>query len=251
MASSVRENWIGVDQKGLAGPTNWRIKSERPFSCAAFSHPPFFVNQSIMNNLEFNKVFAALLVAGVVAMLCGFIAKQVVHPETLAKNAVLIEAAQAAEGGSAVATGPEPILGLLAKADIAKGKAIAKACSACHNFDNPGKDGVGPHLWGVVGRAKDSVAGFAYSGELEKVGDKKWTYAELNKFLYKPKAYASGTKMTFIGVKKPEDRAALIAYLRTLNDAPLPLPTDAEISAETPAPAPAAPASTATPTPAH
>ncbi len=188
-----------------------------------------------MNNLEFNKVFAALLIAGIIAMLCGFIAKQIVHPENLSKNAVLIEVAEAAEGGAAAGpTGPEPILALLATADIERGKTVAKACAACHTFDNGGKDGVGPHLWGIVGRTKDSVSGFAYSGELEKVGDKSWTYAELNAFLYKPKAYASGTKMNFIGVKKPEDRAALIAYLRSLNTSPAALPSDAEIAAEAP-----------------
>lgn len=187
-----------------------------------------------MNNLEFNKVFAALLIAGIVAMLCGFIAKQVVHPEPLEKMAVMIEVAEASEAGPAVAAGPEPILALLATADVEKGKSVAKACTACHSLDKGGKDGVGPHLWGIVGRQKDAVAGFAYSGELEKVGGKTWTYAELNHFLYKPKAYVPGTKMNFIGVKKPADRAALIAYLRTLDDAPPALPSDADIAADAP-----------------
>lgn len=188
-----------------------------------------------MNNLELNKIFAALLIAGIIAMLCGFIAKQVVFPEHLAKHAVIIEVAEAAEAGTAAkAAGPEPILALLATADVAKGQSVAKACTACHSLDKGGKDGVGPHLWGVVGRSKDSVAGFAYSGELSKVGEKSWTYAELNHFLYKPKAYAAKTKMNFLGVKKPEDRAALIAYLRTLNDAPPALPSDADIAAEAP-----------------
>ncbi len=200
-----------------------------------------------MNNMEFNKVFAAILIAGIIAMLCGFIAKQIVHPESLAKNAVLIEAAQAAESGSgAVVATAEPILGLIGAADVARGQTVAKACAACHSFDKGGKNGVGPNLWGVIGRKKDSVAGFAYSGELEKQGGDTWTYAELNKFLWKPKAYASGTKMNYMGVKKPDDRAAVLAYLRTLADAPAPLPSDADIAAEAPAtattaPAPAAP----------
>lgn len=191
-----------------------------------------------MNNLEFNKVFAALLIAGIIAMLCGFIAKQIVHPEKLSKNAVTIEVVEAVDaGGAAAPTGPDPILGLLAGADIARGQQIAKSCAACHSFDKAGKDGVGPHLWGVVGRVKDSVAGFPYSGELEKVGDKSWTYAELNHFLYKPKAYVPGTKMNYIGVKKTEDRAALIAYLRSLNDSPVALPSADAIAAEAPKPA--------------
>lgn len=190
-----------------------------------------------MNNLEFNKIFASLLIAGIIAMLCGFIAKQIVHPESLEKNAVLIDVAVAADAGGAGAkpAGPEPILAMLASADVTKGQQVAKQCGACHSFDKGGKNMVGPNLWSVVGRKKDSVAGFAYSGALEKTGGPTWTYAELNHFLYKPKAYASGTKMNFMGVKKPEDRAAVIAYLHSLNDSPLPWPTPAEIAAEAPA----------------
>lgn len=184
-----------------------------------------------MNNLEFNKVFASLLIAGIIAMLCGFIAKQIVHPENLEKNAVMIAVAEASEGADAAkVTGPEPVLALLATADITRGQQVAKACAACHNFDKGGKNGVGPHLWGVVGRKKDSAEGFAYSGELAKAGGPYWTYAELNKFLWKPKAYASGTKMNFPGVKKPEDRAAIIAYLHSLNDAPPAWPAAADIA---------------------
>lgn len=185
-----------------------------------------------MNNLEFNKVFASLLIAGIIAMLCGFIAKQIVHPEGLEKNAVMIAVAEAADGGAAKAAGPEPVLALIGTADLARGQQVAKACAACHNFDKGGKNGVGPQLWGIVGRKKDSVEGFAYSGELEKVGSPNWTYAELNKFLWKPKAYAAGTKMNYPGIKKPEDRAAVIAYLHSLDDKPTPMPTDAEIAGE-------------------
>lgn len=185
-----------------------------------------------MNNMEFNKVFASLLIAGIIAMLCGFIAKQIVHPEPLEKNAVMIAAAEASEGDAGKVAGPDPVLALIATADIARGQTVAKACAACHTFDNPGKDGVGPHLWGVVGRNKGSVTGFAYSGELEKQGGKVWTYAELNKFLWKPKAYAPGTKMNFIGIKKAEDRAAVIAYLHTLNTSPIAPPSEADIANE-------------------
>jgi cytochrome c len=199
-----------------------------------------------MNNLEFNKIFASLLIAGIIAMLCGFIAKQIVHPEKLDKDAVTIEVAEeAGTAGTSAPKGPEPILALLAGADLARGAQVAKACAACHTFDKGGRDGVGPHLWDVMNRKKDSVAGFAYSGELAKAGDPTWTYASLNKFLWKPKAYAPGTKMNYIGVKKPEDRAALIAYLRSLSDTPAALPSEGEIAAEAAALAPPAPATPA------
>ena len=196
-----------------------------------------------MGGMEFNKIFAAILVAGIIAMLGGFVAKQLVYPHKLEQNAFNIEAAEEGAGGAAAGpVGPEPILALIAAADVAKGEKIAKACAACHTFTKGGPAGVGPNLYGVVGGPKDHMAGFAYSGALLEVGGPTWTYAELNKFLYKPKAYAKNTKMSYAGLKKPEDRAALIAYLRTQADSPKALPSAGEISAEEAELAPPAPA---------
>ncbi len=185
-----------------------------------------------MGGMEFNKIFAAVLVAGIIAMLGGFVAKQLVHPHKLEQNAYNIEAVEEVAGGAAAPAGPDPILAMLATADAAKGEKIAKACAACHTFTKGGPNGVGPNLYGVLGGPKDHAAGFAYSGALLEVGGNTWTYAELNKFLYKPKAYAKNTKMSYAGLKKPEDRAALIAWLRAQADAPKALPSDAEIAAE-------------------
>ncbi len=192
-----------------------------------------------MNNLENNKIFAAILVAGIVAMLCGFVARTLVAPEHMEQDAVSVEAAAGpVSGGGAAVAAPEPILALLATADTAKGEKVHKVCTACHSFDKGGADGVGPNLWNIVGNKKHHIAGFAYSGELIKVGNGTWTYDDLNHFLWKPKDYAPGTKMSFIGVKKPEDRAALIAWLRTLSDSPAALPSQADIDKEAAAAAP-------------
>lgn len=104
---------------------------------------------------------------------------------------------------------------MVASIDPAEGAKIAKVCMACHNFEPGGPNGIGPHLNDVLNRKKDSVAGFDYSGALEAQGGDVWTYAELNKFLWKPKKYAPGTKMNFIGLKKPEDRAAILICTRS------------------------------------
>lgn len=181
--------------------------------------------------MDFNKVFAAILVAGIVAMLGGFISKQLVHSPKLAENAFNIEAMEPVAAGGKPA-GPDPILALIAAADASRGEKIAKACAACHSFTKGGPNGVGPNLWGTVGGAKNHAAGFAYSGALQETGGTVWTYAELNKFLWKPKAYAKNTKMSYAGLKKPEDRAALLAWLRNQADSPKALPSDAEIAAE-------------------
>ena len=188
-----------------------------------------------MNNMEFNKIFAAVLLAGIIAMFSGFVANKLVHPEALEQDAVAVEGGAVATGtGPAKAPEAEPILALLADADIERGKKLTKACAACHTFDQGGANGVGPNLYGVVGNQKQAHAGFSYSGSLNEQGGNTWTYAELNKFLWKPKKYASGTKMNYIGLKKPEDRASIIAYMRTLSASPVALPSAAEISAEAP-----------------
>jgi len=184
-----------------------------------------------MGGMNFNKIFAAILVAGILAMFGGFIAKQLVHPHKLAEPAFNIDVVEVAGPGGA-APMPEPILALIAAADVAKGEKIAKACAACHTFNKGGANGVGPNLYGVLGGPKDHAAGYAYSGALKEVGGGTWTYAELNKFLWKPKAYAKGTKMAYAGLKKPDDRAALLAWLRTQADSPKALPAAGEISAE-------------------
>lgn len=199
-----------------------------------------------MNNTKFNMIFAALLCAGLIAMLSGFIADRLVVSHPAGEDAVKVEAAETvAAGGAAKVALPEPVLALIASADVERGKAVTKACAACHNFEKGGPNGVGPNLFDIVGRKKETHGGFAYSGALSAHGGDTWTYAELNKFIWKPKAYAPGTKMNYIGLKKPEDRAALLAYLRSLDGHPL--PTQAEIDAEAKELAP--PAAEAAPAP--
>ena len=140
-------------------------------------------------------------------------------------------------GGEAIAsTGPassgpvvEPVAALLASADLAKGEKVGKKCVACHTFNEGGANKVGPGLYGIVDRPMASVDGFGYSSALTAYADgKSWTYAELNGFLFKPKAHVKGTSMGFAGIKKTADRAAMIAYLRTLAGTPAPLPASPE-----------------------
>ncbi|MCF3974560.1 c-type cytochrome [Paracoccus salsus] len=104
---------------------------------------------------------------------------------------------------------------LMEAADPAAGEKGFGKCKACHKLD--GSDGVGPHLNGVVGRAVASVGGYAYSDAMvaHVAEAPDWTPEALQEFLTNPKADVPGTKMSFAGLKKPEDRADLIAYLQT------------------------------------
>lgn len=129
----------------------------------------------------------------------------------------------AAQAGGAAAG--ESIDARMAAADPKAGEVAFKkvGCTACHSVNQGGKAGVGPNLWGVVGAPHAHMAGFAYSQSLKsKPGD--WTYQALDEWLAKPAAYAPGTKMTFVGVASPKERADIIAYLRTLSTNPPPLP---------------------------
>ncbi len=164
-------------------------------------------------NMEFNKIFAAFLVAGIIAMFGGFVAKETVHPKHLEENAFKIEVADAAPvaGGAAAPTGPEPIN--VAAADIAQGEKVAKVCASCHTFDNGGADKVGPNLFNVVGGKHAHRESFAYSDAMKGKHGETWTEDALNAFLWNPKKAIPGTKMSFAGIKKPEDRAALIKWL--------------------------------------
>ncbi|MCB6179105.1 cytochrome c family protein [Rhodobacter sp. Har01] len=104
--------------------------------------------------------------------------------------------------------------------DLAAGQAAFKACKACHTADKGGKAMTGPNLWGVVGRPAASNAGFKYSDALTALAGQPWDAAALDAYLTSPKAYAKGTKMTFAGLKKPGDRANLIAWLGMQSDTP-------------------------------
>jgi cytochrome c len=183
--------------------------------------------------MEFNKIFASILMAGIIAMLAGFVAKKVVHVEKPEKDAYVIEAAEVSDSGAPKKkAGPEPIFALLAAADIEKGKRLSKACAACHNFEKGAPHKLGPNMWDKINAQIAAKTDFAYSDALtaKKAEGLKWTYEEMNAFLWKPKKYAPGTKMSYIGMRKAQDRADIIAWMRTLSDSPAPLPTPDQIA---------------------
>lgn len=104
-----------------------------------------------------------------------------------------------------------------ADCDLALGKKSFKACAACHKLDE-GKNGVGPSLFGVVGRAVASVDGYKYSKGMNAYseGGVVWDAERLDRYLAKPKAEVKGTKMSYGGLRKDDRRAALICYLDTI-----------------------------------
>jgi cytochrome c len=173
---------------------------------------------------NFNTIAGCVLASALFAMVVGKVSNAVVHPHKLDKPAIAV----ADEAPTQVAAAPPkelaPIGPLLAKANVEAGKALfAKQCSTCHTTDKGGPNKVGPNLWEIVGRPKASHEGFSYSSAMkDKGGD--WSYEDINHLIFKPQAFVKGTKMAFAGLPKEEQRADVIAYLRTMSDSPKPLP---------------------------
>ena len=185
---------------------------------------------SMASSLESNKIAAAVLTAGVIAMLSGFVAELLYHPHVeLEENSYVIAAAPADSGaGGAPAEEEEtlePIAPLLAAADPAAGEQLAsRQCASCHTFAEGGANKVGPNLYNIVQQPIAAEEGFSYSSGLSGHSGETWTYENLSAFLHSPRDFAPGTKMTFRGFSKSEDLANVVAYLRTLSASPAPLP---------------------------
>ncbi len=180
-----------------------------------------------MNSIEAVKILGAVLAVALVVLLSRFITEQVYpEPEVVPHAYAVVPRGEPAEPEAPAAAQPEAtdIATLIAAAEPAVGEKLFKKCVVCHNPDKDGKRKIGPNLWDVVERPIASATGFAYSKALKEKSGAAWSYDNLDAFLEKPKNWAPGTKMSFAGLKKPEQRAAVIAYLRSLSDSPAALP---------------------------
>ncbi|MFM8801471.1 MAG: c-type cytochrome [Tagaea sp.] len=185
-----------------------------------------------MNSYELNKIFGAVVTSVLVVTVIGFLSNLLVAPQKLEKTVLDIKvesAAPVAQAAAEPAAQVEPIGPLLASANASAGAALLRNCTSCHSFEKGGRNGVGPNMWDVVGNKKAHIDGFAYSQALVAAAAKPgadglWGYEQLNQFLANPRAYMPGTRMAYAGMRRAEDRANLIAHLRTLSDNPKPLP---------------------------
>lgn len=172
-----------------------------------------------MDSMEINKLVGAAVGALLIFLGANFFSELFYegaggggHGE--AHYAYSIEAED--DHGAATEEAGVDIMALMESADLAKGAKTFGKCKACHKLEEGAKS-TGPSLYGIVGRDIAGMEGFGYSGALTGM-DGDWTAEALSGFLEKPKAFAPGTKMSFAGLKKPEDRANLIAYLDSLDD---------------------------------
>ncbi len=179
-----------------------------------------------MDSFEFNKITAAILIALLTIKGADLISNVLIHPKMLKENVFKIEGVpspQLAAGEQADKQGPAPIEPLLVAANAEKGAVIFKKCTSCHTIDAGGPNRVGPNLHNIVGAPKAKHPGYTYSQAMEQKGG-TWTYDDLNIYLYNPRHFVPGTKMSFVGIKDDKERADLIAYLRQQTDNPPPIP---------------------------
>ncbi|MDG5746691.1 cytochrome c family protein [Qipengyuania sp. XHP0207] len=183
---------------------------------------------------RFNTAAGWVLFAGIVALGSSIVSGMYFHagsselPEGVEPGYFV----QGEETGAGEDAGPD--LGtLLASADAAAGEAVFAKCTACHTIEQGGANGIGPNLYGVFGSAIGShAAGFAYSSALKEKGG-QWDWESMNAWLESPRGFASGTKMSFAGLSKPEDRANVMEYMATFGGAPAkPAPAAPEVETE-------------------
>ncbi len=188
-----------------------------------------------MDSLTFNKFAAGILVALLLVVGIGKLGNVLYGPQEVAHEGVMEAGGEEMAADESGLAEPEEegmsLAALLNVADLDAGAAVSKKCASCHTFDKDGANRVGPNLWGVVGGPTAHMEGFAYSSAIADLGG-TWSFEALDAFIHAPKTFAPGTKMTFAGLNKPEDRANLLAWMNQQSDNPIALP---EPPAEEPA----------------
>ena len=171
----------------------------------------------MFDTMTMTKIVGGFCGAFLVFLLGGFMAEAIYHEATShdgeQHQAYTIDTGAEESAGEDVAA--VPFEEVYAAADAGAGERLFRQCQACHKVED-GANGTGPHLYGVVGRAVASVAGYSYSGALVEAAD-AWSPENLSGFLENPKGYAPGTKMSYSGMSSVEDRANLIAWLDSLD----------------------------------
>lgn len=198
---------------------------------------------------QFNTIAGWTLAAGIVALGGTVVTGQIFKHHPVEAGGYAVAGAEGGADGGAAAE--PPIAALMQTADAAKGEEVFKKCASCHTINQGGANGIGPNLWATMGEEiGKGKAGYVFSAALAGHGG-KWDFESMNQWLKSPKKFADGTKMSFAGLSKPEDRANLIAYLNAQgSNLPLPAAPAAEAPADAGNAAAPAEANAAAPAPA-
>ena len=199
-----------------------------------------------MDSFELNKLLGALLGAVFIVFSVSLISDTIFYSPTPATPGYVIEVPEQEVADEAPAEEGPDVLALIADGDVAAGEAAFRRCTSCHTPDEGGPNRVGPNLWNTVMQPIADAEGFNYSSAMRDFAaeQESWTYEQLAGFLEDPRGYVPGTTMAFAGIRDVQEKANLIAFLRTLSSDPAPLPEvateeDSDTSAEPAEPTPA------------
>ena len=175
-----------------------------------------------MNKIIVSIVFAITLVLGI-----NKLTEVIFYVEKPEKSAYQVEGITAVASNTTTETNSASsesgnIMALFSSTSAEEGAKVFKKCAACHSIAEGGGNKIGPALWGVLGRPAGTIPDYKYSKAMAAHG-KNWSFEEMNGFLIKPKDWIKGTKMSFAGLKKAEDRAAVILYMNENTNSPLQL----------------------------
>lgn len=190
-----------------------------------------------MDSFEFNKIAGAVLATALGVMAVSIVSEVIFEPAEAEQPGYVVANVDPGDGGHGGSALPEVVsIALrLSTADLAAGERSLAKCKSCHVFaEGDLKSMPGPNLYGVVGGPVAHLEGYAYSAAFQEkhAEGMTWTFENLDEFLDAPARDIPGTKMTFAGLKRPDERANVIAYLNTLSANPLPLPAPEAASAE-------------------
>jgi len=175
------------------------------------------------NNFEFDKIVWAIAFGILTIILSNNLGDILYHPHTrVDKSGYKIEVKDDVSNESDDRPKDLPaiidIKMIMSQANASHGAEIFSKCAVCHTNDKNGLNKVGPNLWGIVNAKTARHSDFSYSIAMKALGDSGsvWTQESLYRYLFSPKKYVPGTKMSFVGIKDDKDRADLVAYLSSL-----------------------------------
>jgi len=186
-----------------------------------------------MDSFEWNKILGAVLGTLLFVAALNILVDEFMKPEKATTSGMTVAVTETPTGKPAAETKVDWGT-VLSAADTAMGETIHQRCLQCHDFAKGGPNKIGPNLYGVVGNKHAHEPNYSYSSAMQAAAG-TWGYDELNKFLTSPQAAIPGTKMTFAGLSKLQDRINLIAWLRTQGDTPLAIPEPHPTAATAPA----------------
>ncbi len=177
---------------------------------------------------RFNTAAGWVLFAGIIALGLSSISGKLFKSDRPENMGYPVEVADTA-GGAAEMTVAQAMT--MEGVDASKGEAVFAKCTACHTINQGGANGIGPNLWGIMGKPiAGGAPGFAYSSALAEKGG-NWDWDNMSEWLKSPRGFANGTKMSFAGLSKIEDRAAVMLYMNA-NGSSLAVPEFVEAVAD-------------------